>query len=65
MENMSNAAKAICMVLGGLALVGLLVITGPIWMGLGALAVGLLEIFLPIVLIVIAIVIVYNYLKNR
>ncbi len=65
MDNMGNTIKAICMVLGGLAIIGLVTLLLPVLAGLGGLALGLIEALAPLIIIVVAIVLVYKWLKNR
>lgn len=65
MGKFGNAAKAICLVLGGLALLGLVILLSPILAGIGGLLLGLLEVLLPVIVIVAVIVILYKYFESR
>lgn len=65
MEKFGNGMKAVCIVIGGLALIGLLCLLWPILSAVGyAAAVGL-GILVPIVLIAVAIVLVYKKLQDE
>lgn len=65
MENFGNAMKAVCIVLGGLALVGLLALLSPLLTALGSVLLSIAAVLLPIILIGVAIYLVYKYLQEK
>ena len=65
MDSMGNAAKAICIVLGALAVIGLVLLLWPLLAALGTMVLAVLAMMLPLVLIVIAVVLVYRYLESK
>ena len=65
MKSMGNMAKAICIVLGALAFVGLLLLIWPLLAALGSVVMTILGMMLPLVLIGVAVVLVYRYLQSK
>ena len=65
MDKFATALKATCLVLGGLALVGLIAISFPILQGIGAAVLGLLAILAIPAAIVFAIWVVYYVLSDE
>ena len=65
MKSMGNMAKAVCIVLGALAFVGLLLLVWPLLAALGSVVVTILGMMLPLVLIGIAVLLVYKHLQSK
>ena len=60
-----DAGLAIAIVLGGLAVILLIVFAWPLFAALGTILLTIAAIFLPVILIVVAVVLVYRHLQSK